>query len=387
MIGRYVTNVRDFFTFAASSPTTIPFMPEKTLRLLTDATNDERPVYLAGSFNNWETGREDYRMEAGGAAGEYHYTFDFPDAAGYIEYKYTRGGWECVELGEHGESIDNRRRELSDAWDAPDRVPSWANAGLHYTEQFLPKIVVINESFEIPELIRTRRVAALLPHDYYETKKRYPVLYLQDGQNLFDENAPYGSWGVDKRVANMAGRGKGGIIIVAIDHAQDKRISEFTPSFKTTLGRGEGREYISFLANSLKPYIDEHFRTLPDAQNTGIGGSSLGGLISIYAGLMYPETYSKLMIFSPSLWVTPNIPFHLMKLSHRFDGRIYLYGGEAESATMVPNMRRFEEEFTRQVAGGKVVFRTEVDPEGQHNEARWGVEFPQAVEWLFPELS
>ncbi|MEL7160823.1 MAG: alpha/beta hydrolase-fold protein, partial [Bacteroidota bacterium] len=223
----------------------------------------------------------------------------------------------------------------------------------------------------------------LLPHDYYETDKRYPVLYLQDGQNLFDENAPYGSWGVDKQLAAMAARGAGDLIVVAIDHAEDKRISEFTPSFRTTLGRGEGREYLGFLAKTLKPYVDEHFRTKPEPEHTGIGGSSLGGLISIYAGLMYPQVYDKLMVFSPSLWVTPKIPFHLMTLSHEFNGRIYLYGGEAESATMVPNMLRFEKELKRQTTGSRVEFRTEVDPDGQHNEARWGQEFPRAVGWLF----
>ena len=364
------------------SPNAPPGMPQRTLRLITE-TEDDRPVYVAGTFNDWTTAQEAYRLRPSETSGQYEITLKLDDTPLQVEYKYTRGGWEAVELGRYGESALNHSRYVNDDWTVPDRVENWARAGLYFREELLPQIVIINEAFEIPELIRTRRVAALLPHDYYETDKRYPVLYLQDGQNLYDEYAPYGSWGVDKQLASMAARGTGDIIVVAIDHAEDQRISEFTPSFRNRLGRGEGRQYIRFLAETLKPYIDEKFRTLPDPANTGIGGSSLGGLISIYAGIIYPQVYDRLMIFSPSLWVTPRIPFRVMKLTHKFRGRVYLYGGEAESKTMVPNMLRFKEELERQTNAGDVHFEVVVDPEGQHNEARWGREFPRAVEWLF----
>ena len=89
------------------------------------------------------------------------------------------------------------------------------------------------------------------------------------------------------------------------------------------------------------------------------------------------------MIFSPSLWVTPQIPFKLMKLSHKFHGRIYLYGGEAESQNMVPNMERFRDQLIEQTGADRLDMRMEIDPLGQHNEARWGSEFPKAIEWLF----
>lgn len=357
-------------------------MPQRTLRLIADS-DDDRPIYVAGTFNNWTTGLKEYQLRASSVPGQYEISLELDESPLKVEYKYTRGGWECVELGPYGESALNHTRYVKEDWSVPDRVVNWARSGLHFQESLLPKIVVLNETFEIPELIRTRRVAALLPHDYYDTDKRYPVLYLQDGQNLYDDYAPYGSWGVDKQLASMAGRGHGDFIVVAIDHAEDKRISEFTPNFKNRLGRGEGRQYIRFLAETLKPYIDGKFRTRPEPEHTCIGGSSLGGLISIYAGIIYPHVYDRLMIFSPSLWVTPRIPFRIMKLTHKFRGRIYLYGGEAESQTMVPNMLKFKEELERQTAGAEVSFRVEIDPEGQHNEARWGREFPKAIEWLF----
>ncbi len=357
-------------------------MPQRTLKLIT-ATDDDRPVYVAGTFNDWLPGDENFRMEATDKPGHYRRKFQFPDEVLRIEYKYTRGGWEGVELGHSGESALNHGRYVRDNWTVPDRVENWASPGLRYDGALLPRIEVINEQFEIPELIRTRRVAALLPHDYYETDRRYPVLYLQDGQNLFDDHAPYGSWGVDKQLAVLAERGMGDLIVVAIDHAENERMSEFTPSFRTKLGRGEGRTYVKFLAETLKPYVDGAFRTLSGPEHTAIGGSSLGGLISIYAGILYPRVYDRLMIFSPSLWVTPEIPFRLMKLTEKFRGRVYLYGGEAESKNMVPNMRRFQAELIAQTGGQHLDIRLEIDPLGQHNEARWGKEFPKAVEWLF----
>jgi predicted alpha/beta superfamily hydrolase len=357
-------------------------MPERTFRLSTK-DHDDRPVFIAGSFNGWREADDQYQMRAGAEPGSFELTVSFPLTVDHIEYKYTRGGWDCVELGASGESIDNRVRNPQEVWHDRDHVSRWGGDGLHFRQDLLPVIEVINEEFEIPQLIRTRRVAALLPHDYHQTDKRYPVLYLQDGQNLFDDYAPYGSWGVDKQLASLAERGMGDVIIVAIDHAAEQRISEFNPSPNSKLGMGEGRKYLRFLVETLKPYVDHHFRTKPEPEFTGIGGSSLGGLISIYAGIFYPKAYQRLMIFSPSLWVTPNIPFHLMRLVQQFEGRIYLYGGEAESKTMVSNMMRFRNQFLAQSGTEKVQFRTEIDPQGQHNEARWGQEFPKALAWLF----
>lgn len=357
-------------------------MPQKKLKLIT-GTGDDRPIYVAGSFNAWRVAEEAYRLKPGKLPGHWEITLDIPDEMDHVEYKYTRGGWECVELGKHGENAYNHSRYIAKRWALPDQVTQWASAGLQYKEEFLPRIEIIDEAFEIPQLIRTRRVAALLPHDYHKTDKRYPVLYLQDGQNLYDDYAPYGSWGVDKQLAAMSERRAGDVIVVAIDHANDQRASEFTPSFQNKLGVGVGKDYCTFLACTLKPYIDAHFRTLPEPSNTGIGGSSLGGLVSVLAGIHYPDVYDRLMVFSPSFWVAPELSEKLVHLAQHFDGKVYLYGGEAESKTMVPNMLRFQREIERLSRQDSLEFRTEIDPHGQHNEARWGKEFPRAVEWLF----
>ena len=110
----------------------------------------------------------------------------------------------------------------------------------------------------------------------------------------------------------------------------------------------------------------------------------MGGLISIYAGLMYPEVYGKLMIFSPSLWVAPNIHFNAIRFEQPESSRIYLYAGGKESENMVPNIRRFKEALEQKGHEGQMMdFKLAIDPNGQHNEHRWGREFPSALEWLF----
>jgi predicted alpha/beta superfamily hydrolase len=353
-----------------------------SLKLKVPAANDDRPVYVSGNFNQWRTRDEAYRLKQTGPS---EYSFYFPKheiLPHQMEYKYHRGGWDQVEVDRYGNAVNNRKRRWNGQRTIIDHVERWLVDGKAYRPGYLPKIEVLTEDFDIPDLIKTRRIAALLPHDYDRTDKHYPVLYLQDGQNLFDEHAPFGNWGVDKRLALMAEQGFGDIIIVAIDHAEEDRISEFTPSYHTQLGSGDGKKYVRFLADRLKPYVDEHFRTLPGQEHTGIGGSSMGGLISIYAGLMYPEEYGKLMIFSPALWVAPNIHFHSMDLYAPHDMRVYVYAGEGESENMVPNIRRFMNAFENNNEA-TFTFELSLDPEGAHNEGRWGQEFPRAIEWLF----
>ena len=344
---------------------------------------DDRPICIVGNFNDWAIDPKRYQLQQVSPG---YYQFHFPEdhtPAFPIEYKYVKGGWEDEEVDEFGSKIPNRRIDHPQNR-VINHVPRWKEKGLSYNAAFLPQIQVISEKFEIPQLIKTRRITALLPHDYHLTEKRYPVLYLQDGQNLFDDHAPFGNWAVDKKLAVMAERGLADIIIVSIDHAEEERVAEFTPSYQTHLGVGDGKKYTRFLADTLKPYVDQHFRTLPDRIHTGIGGSSMGGLISIYAGLMYPEVYGRLMVFSPSLWVAPNIPHFELPYDQPVAARIYIYAGEKEGSSMIPNINRYREALQRK--GMNMThfdFRLSIDPEGIHNEEHWGREFPKAVEWLF----
>ncbi|MBX2876244.1 MAG: hypothetical protein KTR30_29260 [Saprospiraceae bacterium] len=344
--------------------------------------DDERPVYIAGNFNAWQLPDERYRLQR---EGEGRYRFQFDDIStlpSLLEYKYAKGDWEGRELTLYGEEVENRNL-LSNIGFKAEQVGRWRTQNLGYSPDFLPKIEILDEAFEIPQLIKTRRISALLPFDYETSGKNYPVLYLQDGQNLFDDYAPFGNWAIDKKLATLAELGLGDIIVIAIDHAEEDRVKEFTPSVGGNLGKGEGKKYVRFLADTLKPYVDKHFRTIPDRTHTGIGGSSMGGLISIYAGLMYPEVYGRLLIFSPSLWAAPNIHFHAINLEEAHDTRVYIYAGEGESNTMVPNIKKFQQAVQNQGSAANVEFDLSIDPHGHHNEAQWGREFPKAIAWLF----
>lgn len=341
------------------------------------------PVYLTGNFNNWSQGNPEFRMEPT-SPGMYTIRLIFSSAMPErVEYKYLHKDWQGEELDQYGNTIQPRVIFPKSQPQVQDEVLRWMVDGNSFSPQYLPQIELISEEFEIPQLIKTRRISALLPYDYYSSEKRYPVLYLQDGQNLFDDFAPFGNWAVDKKLCLMAERGMGEVIVIAIDHAKEQRIAEFTPTLKTRLGTGEGKKYVRFLADTLKPYIDKKFRTLVEREHTGIGGSSMGGLISIYAGLMYPEVYGKLMIFSPSLWVAPDITSQAASPYPDFDIRMYLYGGGEEGESMIPNLQKFIGAFQELGMPAKIKYKLSIDPQGKHNEAQWGREFPKALEWLF----
>lgn len=342
-------------------------------------------VYIAGNFNDWKTEDNRFKMSYAGN-GQYHFSFpsDF-EFKQPLQYKYHRtGGWDYGEIAQFGDEMPNREPRNTSGF-IKDYVQRWRHDGKYFNQQFYPKIQILSHDFHIPQLIKTRRITALLPHDYHESQKRYPVLYLQDGQNLFDDNAPFGSWEVDKKLAVLSELGFGNIIVIAIDHAREQRINEFSPAkHNMNKGAAEGKKYVRFLAETLKPYVDQNFRTIPDAPNTGIGGSSMGGLISIYAGILYPNLYSKLMIFSPSLWMTPEISFNKLNHFTSFHTKIYVYAGGKESETMIDNVKRFEQRVKVKAPNdAHIEFRISIDPHGTHSEYHWGKEFPKAIQWLF----
>jgi predicted alpha/beta superfamily hydrolase len=247
-----------------------------------------------------------------------------------------------------------------------------------------PIIKVIEENYEIPQLNATRKISALLPHDYYETDKSYPVLYLQDGQNLFHPEAPYGNWAIDKSMGKLKQEGFGDIIIVAVDHGEEERINEYLPYNHPRFGEGKGKFYIQFLIQKLIPYINKNFRTLSDFKHTGIGGSSMGGLISLHAGLRNPKVFGKLMIFSPSLWISKVIFDHTKSFRPLEKSKIYLYAGGKESIEHLPNAKRLGTIIKdKMVNGYHIDFHFSINNDGSHSEIYWREEFPKAVKWLF----
>ncbi len=355
--------------------------PQLNIILTTDE-DDERPVYISGNFNLWVTQDQNFLMEKVGQ-GLYH--FKFPLDFNYPEellYKFTRGDWSEVEIDKYGNRTENRSSKQKNGV-IKEHVEKWRHNWLPFKSNFLPKVHLISEEFEIPQLNKKRKVWALLPHDYDTSKEHYPVMYLQDAQNLFNENAQFGNWEIDKKLAVMAEYNIGKIIIIAIEHADKERILEYNVG-NTVLGTGQGKQYIRFLTETLKPFVDKNFRTKTERDFTGIGGSSMGGLVSIFSGIMYPEIFGKLMIFSPSLWVVPKINLSFLDMSQPQDTRIYLYAGGDESATMIDHVKKFKKRLLkRENYSDKMKIRLSINEKGKHNEVFWSDEFPKAIEWLY----
>ena len=350
---------------------------------LTTPNTDDRPIFITGNFCKWLPDLPHFQMTKIGPG---QYTYQFPTDFDFnfpLEYKYTRGGWDQVELDQYGKPYGNRII-TEDETEISDYVIRWQK-DTSRGSGLMPIIEVLSETFEIPQLKRERRVHVLLPHDYYEQPdRRYPVLYMTDAQNLFGEGSGFGSWEIERSLAELAKEDKANVIIVAMDHAGDERIQEFSPYDNPNLGKGLGNLFLKFVTETLKKHIDAKYRTLTDRLNTGIGGSSVGGLLSIYAALMYPHVFGRLMIFSPSLWISRRIYFDAIHFFEPFETRIYLYGGGMEGAEMIPNIEKLQETLVNQGFGySRVKIKTSLDPEGKHSEMYWGKEFPKALKWLY----
>jgi glycosidase/predicted alpha/beta superfamily hydrolase len=246
----------------------------------------------------------------------------------------------------------------------------------------LPNVHVL-APLAMPQLGRERAIRIYLPPGYEHSRKHYPVLYMHDGQNLFDAATSFlGEWNVDEALNALAKSRGLELIVVGIDNGADKRMTELNGWDNPKHEPGEGRQYMQFVVDTLKPYIDAHYRTKADRDNTAIMGSSLGGLISHYAMYEYPEVFGKVGIFSPSYWYAPAVLDYTSKRKLRADTRVYFYAGGKEGEEMVPDMQRVVD-VIRQQHFPERNLATHVEPQAQHNEAAWRVEFPRAVEWLF----
>ncbi|MFV8360734.1 alpha/beta hydrolase [Flavobacterium sp. LS1P3] len=349
--------------------------------ILTTDEDDARPVYISGNFNNWRTQVKEFMMEKIGN-NLYHYKFshDF-DYPVELLYKFTKGDWSEVEIDSHGNRTENRST-LVHTGIQKEHVARWRKNWLPFKQSFLPQVQLISDEFQIPQLNKTRKIWALLPHDYDNSSENYPVMYLQDAQNLFNESAEFGNWEIDKKLAVMSEYKIGKIIIIAIEHAEEDRIKEYNVG-KTVLGKGQGKKYIRFVTDTLKPFVDSNFRTKKEREFTGIGGSSMGGLVSIFSGLRNPEVYGKLMIFSPSLWVVPELKIDTKKANNA-DTKIYLYAGGDESKTMIEHTESFKDNLiSSEFVKDKSNINLSINRQGKHSETYWSDEFPKAIEWLF----
>lgn len=346
---------------------------------------EDSEIFMAGNFNGWNPCDGQYKFQPLGGG---KFQLRIPKPQGLMEYKYTLGNWRSVESNQDGTSRMNRVFQAGLEPIVQDNILNWENVALTQSTMS-DNTRILYENFEMPQLGRTRRIWLYLPSDYHQnTEKRYPVIYLQDGQNLFDERyAAFGEWDVDGTMMYLEREGFSGAIVVGIDNGSSLRIDEYSP-YQNEHGGGEGDQYADFLVQTLKPHIDSKFRTLADRENTAIGGSSMGGLISLYAGLKYEDVFGKLLIFSPSLWFSEKIYEYAVDKGIKFPTKYYFLGGDKESPYMRARIGRMAK-IVQMNAHPESQINVTIREHGDHTESFWRAEFGNACKWIFqfePEM-
>ncbi len=339
-------------------------------------------IYIAGNFNNWSPGNLSYRLTKD-TNNIYSVTFSPP--TGTIEFKFTRGSWATVEGTAGGTYIPNRTYNYTGGIKNVNvTIAGWEGAGGNHTAA--DNVQVLDDNFYMPQLNRHRRIWIYLPPDYQTSTKRYPVLYMQDGQNLFDIATSFaGEWKIDESMNDLFGLGDYGAIVVGIDNGGADRADEYCPWVNAQYGGGNGEAYSSFIVNTLKPHIDSTFRTRPEREYTGIGGSSLGANISVFAAVEYQDVFSKVGVFSPAFWISDSIYQYIVNKGIHQELRFYFIAGSNESSTNISDMQAVYD--TLAYAGeDESNMKFISSPDGAHSEWFWAREYPAAYQWLFSNL-
>ena len=241
------------------------------------------------------------------------------------------------------------------------------------------------DQVESPELGNRRDVHVYLPPSYGHSGRHYPVVYMHDGQNLFDHAMSFaGEWGVDETMERIAHEGVEAII-VGVPNMGPARTSEYSPYRDDRMGGGQGEAYLRFLTDTLKPRVDAQFRTRREAEHTGLAGSSMGGLISLYGFLRRPDVFGFAGVMSPSLWFARGAIFGDLHRINSWEGRLYLDTGTAEGRPQVRHTREMVRLLRRKAAHPRLQLRYVEDKGAGHNEAAWAARFERAIRWLLPK--
>lgn len=269
-----------------------------TVTFLVETPPDTHQVTIAGNrskLGDWEPSR--VLLHKSGE-NKFQITLKFPQNS-EIEYKFTQGSWNNQALDELGDIPNNYKFIVKKDTTIRHTIKEWRNDNL--VSNVIGK-VEYHRSFYSPELDNYRDIIVWLPPRYeINITKHYPILYLHDGQNVFDPNTSFigMDWQLDETVTELIFKGKmKEIIMVGIYNTKD-RVSEYSPIYN-------GQKYSNFIINTLKPFIDSNYRTLKDANDTAVMGSSMGGIISFHLAWEYPQIFSMAGCLSPAFLVNNN---------------------------------------------------------------------------------
>lgn len=323
-----------------------------------------------------------------------------------LQYKWTlqREGleyenmWSMVEISQTSHDIQNRVVILKEGenvfYDEVGRFKGEEEV-LNNEPTVVGKLVyeTVKSDGLLQDDYRMLRVWLPEGYDANDTSKRYPVLYMHDGQNLFDEITSFaGEWNIDETITGCMQNGYEGCIVVGIDSDDETRMAELSPTF--TEETGDGENYARYIVEKVKPFIDGKYNTKPEREYTGIGGSSMGGAMSYFMCMEYPEVFGKGICFSPALvYYTDEDLIHYME-EKQFDKaenlpKICIYSGGVGIGSGLGNDERSLTRYVEFLQTNMIELGYPAeniyaftDEMGEHSEAAWSKYFPTAFKWL-----
>lgn len=357
-------------------------------------------ISIGSNFNDWNPADPEWFATK---VDDFHYTLTQHADKQYIgkevQYKWTvqvegqESMWARVEGGEQGGEIDNRTFTLKEGVNTVnDTVAMFKNqTGMSSVTGGTLETFTLAMPQYADGRERTIRVWVPDGYDPADTDKKYPVLYMHDAQNLFDSFTSFaGEWEVDEAIAAMMVNGYEGSIVVGIDNGPD-RINEYTPDWPNvdseTADDPSGNLYMQFIVETLKPYIDSHYHVRTDKESTTIGGSSMGGLISYYAGIEYPDVFGNVLVFSPSFWLFGEKTLGDVIAAQDFSDtaslpKFFLYAGGSGGEGSITPFIGFTKNKMIECGYPEDKLNTLVDQSQTHSESAWAKYFPQAYQWL-----
>lgn len=341
-----------------------------------DAFADKK-ISFATNLNNWTPGDENFTLKK--TSGNI-FEITMPNCPATFKGKFTCGSWKTVECTLEEKDISDRVFEITKDITIDLEVANFRQVQAQ-EKAVIPRsaqVIIINDSFFIPQLNTKRRIWMYVPKTY-DCKKKYPVLYMQDGQNLFDNSIAFaGEWGIDEYLDSA----KKEFIVIGIDNGGDARMQEYNAYDNVKFGKAKGKAYTDFIVQTLKPFIDKTYPTFTDKKNTFIGGSSMGALISYYAALKYPNTFGKVAVLSPSFWICQKEISNTLTTAQNLNATsFYFYYGQKETNTLEKEVKNIAAATKQKCATCNI--NISQNKEGEHNEKYWQAELSKIFNWLF----
>ena len=351
---------------------------------LPDGSSKDSNFYLASDLNNWVPNDANFLFKKSGD--QYYLNLLGLAKNKLIQFKITKGSWDKAECDLAGFSSPNRILQANADTTVLIKVEAWSDL-TEAKSTVADSNRLISDGLFSKALNEKKSIWVYLPSDYYTSTKKYSVIYMHDGLNLFDRKLAFQNheWQVDESLDSLQKAKHLSCIIVGVDAGPD-RINEMLPYPTADLPDAKGPMYLSFITKELMPYINGKYKTKRKAKNTAIIGSSMGGLISLYAILEESKKFGAAGIFSiAQAKILPTNAFILQTITKnklKRKQRIFLYYGNKESETMEPFNIALKSAFEKRTNPDVKMIHNKV---GRHDTIFWVEPFRTFLEWFLSE--